>query len=123
MFRIKFRNWTFDCRKEFSVVLTDQNRQPCAVMGIGGAGIPGADQPMGFVDADDEIAEAANMSIPEIFDQFGEAYVWTPPPSLSPYPPPLMDMLYVLISSGTCESSATCRSRPTCTPWWRRRPT
>lgn len=29
---------------------------------------------MGFVDADDEIAEAANMSIPEIFDQFGEEY-------------------------------------------------
>ncbi|WP_120075511.1 shikimate kinase [Aurantiacibacter odishensis] len=27
-----------------------------------------------FVDADDEIAEAANMSIPEIFDQFGEPY-------------------------------------------------
>ncbi len=27
-----------------------------------------------FVDADDEIAEAANMSIPEIFDQFGEDY-------------------------------------------------
>jgi len=29
---------------------------------------------MNFVDADEEIAEAANMSIPEIFDQFGEAY-------------------------------------------------
>ncbi len=29
---------------------------------------------MHFVDADDEIAEAANMSIPEIFDQFGEPY-------------------------------------------------
>lgn len=27
-----------------------------------------------FIDADDEIAEAANMTIPEIFDQFGEAY-------------------------------------------------
>ncbi|RIV83346.1 shikimate kinase [Aurantiacibacter zhengii] len=27
-----------------------------------------------FIDADDEIAEAANMSIPEIFEQFGEAY-------------------------------------------------
>ena len=29
---------------------------------------------MHFTDADDEIAEAANMSIPEIFEQFGEAY-------------------------------------------------
>lgn len=29
---------------------------------------------MNFVDADDEIAAAANMSIPEIFEQFGEAY-------------------------------------------------
>lgn len=27
-----------------------------------------------FIDADDAIAEAANMSIPEIFDQFGEDY-------------------------------------------------
>ncbi|WAT18564.1 shikimate kinase [Aurantiacibacter sp. MUD11] len=29
---------------------------------------------MKFVDADEEIVEAANMSIPEIFDEFGEAY-------------------------------------------------
>ena len=29
---------------------------------------------MDFVDADDEIANAANMTIPEIFDLFGEAY-------------------------------------------------
>ena len=35
-----------------SVILADQNRQPCAVMGIGSAGIPGADQPAGLVDAD-----------------------------------------------------------------------
>jgi len=27
-----------------------------------------------FVDADDEVVEAAQMSIPEIFDRFGEAY-------------------------------------------------
>lgn len=32
--------------------LADQVRQSCTVMGIGGAGIPGADQPMGLVDAD-----------------------------------------------------------------------
>lgn len=29
---------------------------------------------MDFVDADDEIVEAANMTIPEIFEQFGEGY-------------------------------------------------
>ncbi|MEL1250061.1 shikimate kinase [Aurantiacibacter gilvus] len=29
---------------------------------------------MHFIDADDEISEAANMTIPEIFEQFGEAY-------------------------------------------------
>ncbi|MGB3797533.1 MAG: shikimate kinase [Alteraurantiacibacter sp.] len=29
---------------------------------------------MDFVDADDEIADAANMTIPEIFDLFGETY-------------------------------------------------
>ena len=29
---------------------------------------------MSFVDADEEIADAANMTIPEIFDLFGEAY-------------------------------------------------
>lgn len=34
------------------VVRTDQRRQPCASVGIGGAGIPGADQAMRPVDAD-----------------------------------------------------------------------
>lgn len=29
---------------------------------------------MNFVDADDEIAKAANMTIPEVFEQFGEDY-------------------------------------------------
>ncbi len=33
------------------VVLADHVRQPGAVVGVGGAGIPGADQPMRTVDA------------------------------------------------------------------------
>lgn len=35
-----------------SVLLADQFLQLCTIMGVGGAGSPGADQPMGPIDAD-----------------------------------------------------------------------
>ncbi len=55
-------------------------RRPIVLVGMMGVGKSTVGRKLAgvlgktFVDADDEIVEAANMSIPEIFDQFGEDY-------------------------------------------------
>ena len=60
--------------------LRERIDRPLVLVGMMGAGKStigrrlSASLSLPFVDADDEIVEAAQMSIPEIFDAFGEAY-------------------------------------------------
>jgi len=60
--------------------LTQALNRPIVLVGLMGVGKSTVGRRLAnclgtpFIDADDAVAEAANMSIPEIFDQFGEAY-------------------------------------------------
>ncbi|MEM1288849.1 MAG: shikimate kinase [Pseudomonadota bacterium] len=67
-------------RETITAIKTGLGRRPLVIVGMMGAGKSSIGRrlahtlSMGFVDSDDEIEKAANLTIPEIFERHGEAH-------------------------------------------------